>query len=231
MLAQIVKLAREQDTFAAIDAIETNGAPIEVAKAYAQLVQDLYYKQKDAPLMLKIGRCGVHFCLREAARVEVDNAELALKLRGAAKMMSFNLSVNCWPAWEDEGIVLTPAETDSGRDLARLHLRLANELKRPPDKVASAHWLLGAHQLAAGKPEDAIASFAKAAALYGEAKQADGQCMAQGYTGIAKLTVPATSDAGRRELDAAIAELRKIDTEDARFYADQLNRVAKFFTK
>ncbi len=231
MLEQVVKLSQEQDTFAAIAAIESQAERRDIVGAYAQLVQDLYYKKKDVPLMLKIGRAGVQYCLGEARRVEADDAESALKLRGVAKMMSFNLSVNCWPAWEDEGVVLTPAEVNSGHDLARLNLRLANELKRAPDKVANAWWLLGAHQLTAGKQDDAVASFENAAKFNGDAKQDDGQWMAKGYAGIAKLTGKDTADQGRKEMETAVAALRKIDTDDSKFYADQLESVAKYFTK
>ena len=127
--------------------------------------------------------------------------------------------------------MLTPSEIATGRDLAKLNLRLAEELKRPADKVASAWWLVGAHQLAAREAQPAVASFAKAAALSAEAKQPDGRWMAKGYAAIAKRTVPDSADEGTQELQAAIKELRELDTEDSRFYADQLESVDKYFTK
>ena len=100
-LTRVVELSNAKDTFAAIEYVESQGEPLEVAKTYAQLVQGLYYQQKNVPLMLHIGRAGVQFCLGEARRVADSNADAAQQLRGYAKMMAFNLAVNCWPAWED----------------------------------------------------------------------------------------------------------------------------------
>ena len=230
-LSEVVELSRSKDTFAAIAVVESQGKPLDVAKAYSELIQYLYYQKKNVPLMLHMGRAGVHYCLSEAQRSEAEEAETAQELRGYAKMMAFNLSVNCWPAWEDEGIVLTPSEIATGRDLSRLNLRLAEELKRPADKVAAAWWLVGAHQLVDQHPADALESFTKAAALSQEAKQPDGEWMAKGYAAIAKRTVTATAEEGAQELQLAIDELRKLDTEDSRFYADQLMSVNKFFMK
>lgn len=231
MLTEIVRLCEAEGSLQAIALIQSQGDPATVADAYAQLVPDLYYKQKDAPLMLMIGRAGVQYCLDEARRCEKDDAELAATLRGTAKAMAFNLSVNCWPAWEDEGITLTDSDVRNGYDLARLNLRLAIELKRDAAKRANAHWLLGAHQLAAQESTAAIGSFQKAAELFQQAKQPDGEQMALGYTVIAKLTTEEEKADGERELKAAVEKLREIDTDDSRFYADQLESVAKFFTK
>ena len=230
-LDRVVAVADQQDTFAAIAHVESLGEPLDVAKEYAQLVQGLYNQKKNVPLMLHIGRAGVQYCLSEARRLDDPKSETAQQLRGYAKMMAFNLSVNCWPAWEDEGIVLARAEIAAGQDLARLNLRLAKELQRPADKIASAWWLLGAHQLAASEPQPAIESFAQAAALSGEAEQPEGVWMAKGYAAIAKRTLDASRDEGGKEFQAAIAELRKLDTDDSRFYAEQLEAVDKFFTK
>ena len=227
LLKKVVELSTGSDSFSAIDHVESQGEPLEVAQLYAQLVQNLYYKEKNVPLMLRVGRAGIHHCLVHA-RSDQEGKE---KLLGVAKMMSFNLSVNCWPAWEDEGIVLSPSDIASGHDLARLNLRLAKELNRPADKVASAYWLLGAHQMAAQDTAKAIESFEEAAKLFAEAKQDDGHWMAKGYAGIAKCAEESSAAMGEKELQRAVSELRKIDTDDSKFYADQLESVDRFFTK
>ena len=229
MLQQVVELCRTKDTFAAIAHVEAHGEPRDVAKVYAQLVIDLYGQQKDVPNMLRLGGAGVHYCLTEAERAA--DADAAGELRGMAKMMSFNLSANCWPGWEDEGITLTAGQIAQGHDFAKVNLRLANELGRSADKVASAWWLLGAHQLAAKDNAQAIASFDKAASLSTEARQEDGRLMAEGYRGIAMQASAETEAEGTKELTTAIAALRNLNTDDATFYADQLESVAKFFAK
>ena len=55
--------------------------------------------------------------------------------------------------------------------------------------------------------------------------------MAQGYAAIARQHSADGQVAGNEELEAAIAALRKIDTDDSRFYAQQLESVSKFFAK
>ena len=237
LLDQVVSLATGQDSFAATTHVESLGGPTDVAQAYANLTQQLYYKRKDVPLMLKVGTAGVRYCLHEGERTKDDNPELSAKLRGAAKMIAYNLAVNCWPAWEDEGIQLSPAEVAYGFDLAKLNLRLGQELERPADKLAAAWWLLGAHQLAAKERDNAIASFEKAAGLYAEAEQTDGQWMSKGYAAIARhvstdsVEPTDSGEQGAADLKEAIDALRKLDTDDSRFYADQLKAVDKFFTK
>lgn len=231
MLEKVVQLSQMSDSFRALQEIHSQGEPLEVAGHHSQLVRDLYGRQKDVPLMVMIGRAGVQYCLSEAERRERDDVELANRLRGMAKTIAYNVSVNCWPAWEDEGISITASDLRAGFDLAKLNLRLAMELKRPADKVAHAYWLLGAHQLAAGEAQEAIESFRAATAHYQEAGQPDGEQMAAGYAGIAKLTMMESADAGRQQLTAAVEALRRIDTDDARFYAQQLESVAKYFAR
>mgnify|MGYP007059436580 CR=1 FL=1 len=74
-------------------------------------------------------------------------------------------------------------------------------------------------------------AFEKAAQLYAEAEQADGQWMSQGYAAIARHMVADSAAQGEADLKEAITALRKLDTDDARFYAEQLESVDKFFTR
>ena len=94
------------------------------------------------------------------------------------KTYSLMLSGDSWPGGKDEGIEITASDLVAGIALARQNLRLAKELKRDDEVFANAHWLLGAHQLA-----------------------------------------------------AAIAALKQIDSDDAKFFAGQLESVGKFFDR
>jgi hypothetical protein len=229
MWEEILTICREQDSFRAIAQIESSHVPQFVAKSYSQLVQDLYQRAKDVPLMLMIGRAGVQYALLEARRHDSSDPALARQLRASAKAMSYNLSANCWPAWEEPGIAITAGELEHGHDLARLNLHLAHELQVSADKVAAAYWLLGAHQLAAKETAAAIDSFSQAAQLYEQAAQNDSQQMAKGYVGIARMQHGETRADGERQLDSAIASLVASGSDDAKFYAQQLASVAKFF--
>lgn len=229
MWEEILTVCREQDSFRAIAQIESSHLPQFVAKSYSQLVQDLYHRAKDVPLMLMIGRAGVQYALLEARRHDSSDPALARELRAGAKTMSYNLSANCWPAWQEPGIAITAGELEHGHDLARLNLHLAHELQVSADKVAAAYWLLGAHQLAAKETAAAIESFIQAAQLYEQSGKADSQHMANGYVGIARMQRDQSRADGQQQLDSATAALQTSGSDDAKFYAQQLARVAKHF--
>jgi hypothetical protein len=229
MWEEILTICREQDSFRAIAQIEATHVPSFVAKSYSQLVQDLYYRAKDVPLMLMIGRAGVQYALLEARRCDRVDPTQARELRAMAKGMAYNLSANCWPGWNEPGIVISPDELEHGYDLARLNLHLAHELQVAPDKLAGAYWLLGAHQLAAKETAAAVDSFQQSAKLYEEAAQVDSQHMAQGYVGIAQMQSVQLQAVGQERLANAIAALAARDTEDSRLFAQQLGDVAKFY--
>ena len=55
--------------------------------------------------------------------------------------------------------------------------------------------------------------------------------MARGYIGIAILASDRTNGAGRKRLSDAIASLKATGTDDAKFFAEQLDSVARYFTK
>lgn len=223
-----IRTAREEDVFRAMEMIEAHGPPLVVVGLYHQIVRALYSREKNIPLMLMIGRAGVQFGLREA-RAAKDRMS-ADELKGAAKALSYDLASNSWPGWNDEGIDLTPSDVANGRDLARLNLRLARELKRGDLPLGNACWLIGAHELSSGEHEKAIASFQDAAAHFTRAEKPDFRLMAEGYVAIARLMSNDAKAEGRRQLDAAVSRLKELGTEDAKFFADQLRSVADFFT-
>ena len=94
--------------------------------------------------MIALARAGIHRALFEADRVPTADPDAAEALRGQAKTIAYDLGANLWPGWQDEGIVLTPADLTTGLEAARLNLRLAEQLGRPALPRCNAHWLLGA---------------------------------------------------------------------------------------
>jgi hypothetical protein len=229
MWEEILTICRQQDSFRAIAQIEATHLPPFVAKSYAQLVQDFYYRAKDVPLMLMIGRAGVQYALHEARRHDSSDSTLARELRGLAKTMSYNLAVNCWPGWDEPGIVITQADLEHGHDLARLNLHLTHELQLPPDQVAGAYWLLGAQQLAAKETCAAIDSFQQAAQHYEQANLAESRHMARGYAGVAQMQSAETRAIGEQQFASAATALDSFTSHDAKLFSQQLANVARVF--
>lgn len=136
----------------------------DAARAFGDLVGRLYWQDKDLPAVVAFAQEGIRFCLDSADAAEgAGETERALTLRGAAKGLAYNLGSFSWPGWDEPGILVDSAALAIGRDAARLNLRLAQELGRGDLPLSRAHWLLGAHLLAAREAEPAERSFEYAA--------------------------------------------------------------------
>src|SRR5688500_10487115 len=123
----------------------TNAAPS--LDDLAKRAMDIYWKQKDLAVTVALLLEGI---AKGQAAAAVNPAD-ATQILGTVKAMAFNLASFTWPGWDEAGITITPQQMALGRDAADLNYQLALELNRPPDKVAAAHWLVGAHALAAGE--------------------------------------------------------------------------------
>ena len=224
---EVANLLAEQDSFAAAQYLQRQGSPSDVMTLFLKTTQWLHYNRKNVPGMIAISQAGIHYGLTEAERVKDANGETADKLRGTAKAISFNLAANTWPGWDDEGIVLTQSDYRVGLDAARLNLRLAIELKRDPLPVCNAHWLLGVHQIVAGDESAAATSLEHAIEQAQAADREDYEFMCRGYAAIAALHASPDASRHRDQLDHCVSELKRLDTEDSRFFADQLVSVHK----
>lgn len=222
---EVARLLDEQDSFAAVQFIVQQGAPPEVMRLFGDVAQWLYGERKDVGGMIAVARAGIQFGLSEAVR---SSGEEATQLRGSAKALAFNLASNTWTGWQDAGITLTASERHVGLDAAKLNLRLAIELQRDDLPLCNAHWILGAQQLADDRLEPAKASFAKAVEHAQAAGRAEFVLMSRGYGAMAEVLKDPNS-AVHREFDECVAELRKLDTDDSRFFADQLESVLAYF--
>ncbi|WP_166828775.1 hypothetical protein [Thalassoroseus pseudoceratinae] len=229
ILKETLQLAKSKDSFAAFVHLESSGKPEEVVTWYSSLVRVCYYQEKNVPLMTMFGRRGIQFGLEQAKRAE--SPETANTLKSTAKEICFNVGVNTWPAWEDEGITITASDMAFGLDAARTNLRLAIELKRDAVPMTDAHWLIGAQLLAAGEIKKASEQFTQAAEIAKKANLTDREWMARGYIAIVQQMDQSTRADGDAALTEATKKLRDLDTEDAKFWADQLESVSRFFLK
>jgi hypothetical protein len=206
-----------EDVVAALKSIDD---PTGAGVASNDLAQHLYQARKDVTSMIAVAEAGVAFCLERAKHAQ--SPEIAKKLKETAKIIAFNAGANCWPGWGDECVEIAPAHIRSGLKLAEVSRDLVRELQLGPKQDGNGTWLIGALKLAAGAPTAALADFQEALGLAESGGDAAGVLLATGYCALARKADPATAAAGARELEAAVARLRALDSNEAKFFAAQL---------
>jgi hypothetical protein len=228
-LKEINAVVDEDGVSVAVNKIESQGDTNKVMRSYFIVTNHFYRSKKDITKMLAFGEAAMAYLLDQAEKASKNDVAQADKLKGLAKSMAYNISVNAWPGWNEKGIKITREHSKAAMHAARENLRLGIELKRPADVMGNAHWLIGAQHLAAEQPDKAIEQFKKAVDQFSTAKKPDYQHMAEGYIGITQLTQAATRDRGRRTLDKALTALKARKTTDAKFFASQLKSVENVF--
>lgn len=192
-----------RDSFADIAAL----AEVDLAaepKAYSEAMRHAYWEDKDLSAAMAIAWAGISRFLATAHRA--GPAE-AFELRSQAKALSYDLASFTWAGWDEPGIVITPPEARAGCAAARANLALATELETGELPRSRAHWILGAHELAAGRPDDAREDFQAAVALAeaaGDVGTSEAR-LARAFVALADLAAGTGSDG---DLEAALADLR-----------------------
>lgn len=215
LTAEAIGLADAKDAAAAIDRLNAEADPSAQAKAFAGLARHLYRQRKDVTGMVAAAEAGIAAALA-AARAAAD-PKRALALRTAAKTLAFNSGANCWPGWDDAGVVVTRLHVLAGLSLAQTCLQLVVEQGFGAMQEANGHWLVGALRLAAGEAGAAEAEFRIAEAAFAEAGDTPAALMAQAYLALAKA--PGAGDAALAE---ALGRLTMEGSKNALFYRDQL---------
>jgi DNA polymerase/3'-5' exonuclease PolX len=221
-IAEALRLAAAEGLGAACQFLETAGEPVAVALAYKDFAQALYRQNKDVEHMVAAGRRGSEYALDHAARVQCDNPETAAKLKEIAKTISFNVGANTWPGWGDDGVKISSDQRDAGMEAAMLCLRLVDELNLGPRRMGSAYWLVGAHHIAARRPQAALDALDQASMAFASAGDCPSEMMAQGYGALARKLRPETRAAAQAELDRALQCLGQEGSEAAKFYQSQI---------
>lgn len=137
----IKKAVENEDRYRAIEIIESKGELNEIAEIYDELVRKFYWDEKDVRTSVFLARAGIGFCLGVVAREKGKREEFL----GNAKVMAYNLASFAWDGWDEPGITITECELREGFEAAKLNLRLALTLRRPPAGLHNAYWMLGAH--------------------------------------------------------------------------------------
>jgi hypothetical protein len=204
---------------AAFSILEAGADAVDVSKKYSDFVKVLSRDRKDVTQMLAAARAGIRYCL--AAAEQAVLSERAVTLKTNAGIIAFNAAANAWPGWGDEGIVIEKPHLAEGTELALRSLQLVQELKLGPDRVGTAHWLIGALHLAAGRSEQAIAELRLACDAYRAGANHRSELLALGYLGLARKRRRAP-DFSSDEIEEVYRQLRHDGSKDAIAFVQQL---------
>jgi hypothetical protein len=227
-LEQIQNLLKLGDCFSVAEFVQQEGSSLDIAIRYHSLVKDLYWKSRDLPAIIAVGRAGIYYCLGKSTAEGVP-PELVDKLRSSAKAIAYDVGSFTWPGWDEPGITPGPADLAAGRDCALLNLRLAVELKKPADRVSAAHWLLGAHLLASRDFESAERHFKFAADLLVKVEFDATKQMNLGYAALAQLCREPSGVEPNARFKEVIEKLRAYEDKDAKEFAAQLKTACRVF--
>jgi hypothetical protein len=204
--------------------------------------------------VIRIARAGIAECLREAelarARADADEARECIDF---ANKLSYNLSADLAECWPGDEARRERHHFEAGLRAAYDCVVWRQELAKPPDRRAMAHWAAGMHQLSLRNLVEALCAFEAAFGLALEAATAsdggdDGKpetyvnpnsdfsvILYYGYAGIARRLLG--DEAGTRQLERACAAFSdtlkdprdKEAEEDAEFGLNQLRWVERKF--
>jgi hypothetical protein len=223
------KLAAMMHEGAVADAlvlIALQADPAVAASAISSAVKTLYRSHRDVSNMVVAAYLGVAWCLGQASLQ--SDPEVAANLKRRAHAMSFNAAANCWPGWDDEGVTIEDAEVKAARSLAGTCLALAHDLDLGPKGLGTAHWVIGALELALGRFSAARAAFQDAQRSYAAlGEEAPQKLMAQGYDALAAKLGNVSSDECSAALKEALERLHSLGTEGGQFFADQIARAER----
>ena len=206
----LLREGRDAEAWAAIDEaaeqLETRWPP--PAAGFREVGRELYWTHSAVPEYVRLQQ-------EQIRRLEAEPEPDVGRLTGAL----YDLASFTWPGWGSERGQPGPDQIRTGADAAARCLKLRED----PDNggreftitSGMAHWIAGAHALAAGELATARAELARA----GDDR------LSRGYLGLVDLV----ERADRSQLDAVLDELEAAEDEDAPFYRDQLVTAAEVF--
>ncbi|HEY2923370.1 MAG TPA: hypothetical protein VGJ98_00220, partial [Candidatus Eisenbacteria bacterium] len=203
--------------------------------------------------VIRIARAGIAEGLREAelARARSDTEE-ARECIDFANRLSYNLAADLAECWPGDEASRERRHFEAGLRAAYDCVVWRQELGKPPDRKAMAHWAAGMHHLSLGNLVEALCGFEAAFGLALHAAAATetadsrpeayvkpngdfGVILYYGYAGIARhLLGDATGTRQFEQAGAAFAETLRNPkdqeaAEDAEFGLDQLRWVERKF--
>lgn len=233
-LQDLIARFRSEDSFAVIEMLCREADALATAKLFSEATNHFYWKDKDLVSSVAAGRAGVQHALTAATRCGPGDATVATELRGQAKAMAYNLASFTWSGWDEPGIVIGPSELAIGMDAAKTNLRLGTELKKGPLPMSRAHWMLAAHELAAGKYDDATKDFTRACEYAGTADALADRWLSVGFGALSELL-----DGTGRPDDSMVAQKQRLHEaetqlktlQDGEMFIQQIQTAGRVFGK
>lgn len=187
----------------------------------AALMRHLRSEQKES-LFVPVAKLQLAYLNNVASRADTSDPDQAVEIRRFARGVAFNIASFTWPGWGDSPEPISVARQKLGLQAAERVVALAEQID---EMTPNALWILGAHQLNAGKYDEAISSFERAKGL---ARNDFFQSMHASWIQLTRV-VAAGDNSGIENLDVAINSLRTSDAEDAEFFADQLSTARRVY--
>lgn len=203
--------------------------PVTAARRYDSVVRSLYDPGQDLPAVVRVAQDGIEFCLARATEAEARrDAGAAVRFRGLAKTLAYNLASYTWPGWDAPGIGIRTRDLQAGHAAARLNLELAQALEVGSEPMANAYFMLGAHSLAANDYTAAADHFRRFGEIARRAGLTALALAAEGY-GVITGAAAGSGNPGTYMLEPTRERLREALASDADFWIDQLDTAWSIF--
>jgi hypothetical protein len=251
-----LRSALEEGGSAKVVAFIQGTADPELRRKLYTLARQVLPERSDAKRrfddVIRIARAGIAEGLRQAelarARSDADEARECLDF---ANRVSYNLAADLAECWPGDEARRERRHLEAGLRAAYDCIVWRQELGKPPDRRAMAHWAAGMHQLSLGNLVEALFGFEAALGLALQAAAASpttpelkpeahvkpggdfGVILYYGYAGIARHLIGDAS--GSRQFEQACAAFEGTTRaskdeealEDAGFGLDQLRWVER----
>ncbi len=196
---------------------------------YSTILKEVYWLDRSATRVVHFGARGIQLALEEAKNLSSKDPDLALSLKGWAKVMAYDVGANTWPGWGDQEVRISEDEMKFGLEMAKLNLGLTTELKRSNDRLSLAHWLLGAHLLAQSKNELACGAFEVAKEISLSTGEKIYVLLYDGYIALTDLLEGKPSALTR--FQRCLRALEDLKSSEASSYISQLQTALSAFAK
>ncbi len=187
----------------------------------AELMRFLRSEKRES-LFVPVAKLQLSYLEDAASRVEITDADRAVEIRRFARGVAFNIASFTWPGWGDSPEPISQARQELGLRAAERAVELAEQID---EMTPNALWILGAHQLNAGRYDEAMSSFERAKGL---ARNDFYRLMHDTWQQLTTV-LASGNNVDLKELDVAIDKLRNSDSEDAGFFADQLSTARRVY--
>ncbi len=227
MINTAVDYIRNVDTFAAINYLCKQDDPFSIMSTFNDVVGHLYWEDKDLAGVVAMGRAGIQYGLAASAEAESINPEAAKELCSKVRALAFNVASYTWPGWEEAGVEPNSTDVALGYDAAKAAVRLVEEMEAEPIMFTRAFWMLGAHQLAAGKSARAEQSFSLSARYADESSSKSENLLARAFSVLAKAQSVPTAANLAKEMEGIKAGLA--GEENGAEFVNLVDKAARVF--